>query len=200
VGMTVGATVLYYAWAISAPAYVINVLDVPAAGALWAGVGAQVVFLVVLPLWGMVSDRIGRKPVLITSVVGVAVLSYPLNAMLTASPWSLFFAMSIALVFLGGFTAVGPAVFAEIFPTRIRAIGLAVPYSIAVALFGGTAPYLQTYFADLGMTSTFVWYSVALGLVSGLVILTLPETRGIDLKDRSVGAHGRRRSLRTAAD
>jgi MHS family alpha-ketoglutarate permease-like MFS transporter len=200
VGMTVGATVLYYAWAISAPAYVINVLDVPAAGALWAGVGAQVVFLVVLPLWGMVSDRIGRKPVLITSVVGVAVLSYPLNAMLTASPWSLFFAMSIALVFLGGFTAVGPAVFAEIFPTRIRAIGLAVPYSIAVALFGGTAPYLQTYFADLGMTSTFVWYSVALGLVSGLVILTLPETRGIDLKDRSVGAHGRRKSLRTAAD
>jgi len=200
VGMTVGATVLYYAWAISAPAYVINVLDVPAAGALWAGVGAQVVFLVVLPLWGMLSDRIGRKPVLITSVVGVAVLSYPLNAMLTASPWSLFFAMSIALVFLGGFTAVGPAVFAEIFPTRIRAIGLAVPYSIAVALFGGTAPYLQTYFADLGMTSTFVWYSVALGLVSGLVILTLPETRGIDLKDRSVGAHGRRKSLRTAAD
>jgi MFS transporter, MHS family, alpha-ketoglutarate permease len=197
VGMTVGATVLYYAWAISAPAYAINVLHVPAAGALWAGVAAQVVFLIVLPIWGIVSDRIGRKPVLITALVGVAVLSYPLNAMLDTSPWSLFFAMSIALIFLGGFTAVGPAVFAEIFPTRIRAVGLAVPYSIAVALFGGTAPYLQTYFADLQMTSTFVGYSVALGLISGLVILTLPETKGIDLKDRSVGAHGRRKSLRT---
>jgi MFS transporter, MHS family, alpha-ketoglutarate permease len=107
--------------------------------------------------------------------------------------------MSIALIFLGGFTAVGPAVYAEIFPTRIRAVGLAVPYSIAVALFGGTAPYLQTYFADRDMTSTFVWYSVALGVISGLVILTLPETKGIDLKDKSVGAHGRRKSLRTAA-
>ncbi|MCO1659940.1 MFS transporter [Pseudonocardia sp. S2-4] len=199
VGITMGGTVLYYAWAISAPAYAINVLDVPAAGALWAGVAAQVVFLVVLPIWGVVSDRIGRKPVLIASVVGVAVLSYPLNAMLSTSPWSLFFAMSIALVFLGGSAAVVPAVFAEIFPTRIRAVGLAVPYSIAVALFGGTAPYLQTYFADLDMTSTFVWYSVALGLISGLVILTLPETKGIDLKHRSVGAHGRRKSLRATA-
>jgi MHS family alpha-ketoglutarate permease-like MFS transporter len=199
VGMTVGATVLYYAWAISAPAYAINVLHVPAAGALWAGVAAQVVFLIVLPVWGIVSDRIGRKPVLLIALIGVAVLSYPLNVMLSTSPWSLFFAMSIALIFLGGFTAIGPAVFAEIFPTRIRAVGLAVPYSIAVALFGGTAPYLQTYFAGQQMTSTFVWYSVVLGLISGLVILTLPETRGIDLKDKSVGAHGRRKSLRAAA-
>jgi MHS family alpha-ketoglutarate permease-like MFS transporter len=196
VGMTVGATVLYYAWAISAPAYVINVLHVPAAGALWAGVAAQVIFLIVLPVWGIVSDRIGRKPVLLTSIIGVAVLSFPLNAMLNTSPWSLFVAMSIALIFLGGFTSIGPAVFAEIFPTRIRAVGLAVPYSIAVALFGGTAPYLQTYFADLHQTSTFIWYSVALGVISGLVILTLPETKGIDLKDKSVGAHGRRKSLR----
>jgi len=194
-----GATVLYYAWAISAPAYAISVLHAPAAGALWAGVAAQVIFLIVLPLWGMVSDRIGRKPVLLTALVGLVLLSYPLNAILGPSPWSLFVAMSIALVFLGAFSSIGPAVYAEIFPTRIRAIGLAVPYSIAVALFGGTAPYLQTYFASRGMTSTFVWYGVVLGLLSGLVVLTLPETKGIDLRDKSVGAHGLRKSLRTAA-
>jgi MHS family alpha-ketoglutarate permease-like MFS transporter len=199
IGLTMGATVLYYAWAISAPAYAINVLHAPAAGALWAGVAAQVIFLIVLPLWGMVSDRIGRKPVLLTALFGLVVLSYPLNAILGRSPWSLFVAMSIALVFLGAFSSIGPAVFAEIFPTRIRAIGLAVPYSIAVALFGGTAPFLQTYFASRGMTSTFVLYGVVLGLLSGLVVLTLPETKGIDLRDKSVGAHGRRKSLRTVA-
>jgi len=71
-----------------------------------------------------------------------------------------------------------------------------VPYSIAVALFGGTAPYLQTFFASQNMTSTFIWYGIILGVLSGLVVLTLPETKGIDLKDRSVGAHGRRKSLR----
>jgi len=196
IGLTMGATVLYYAWAISAPAYVINVLHAPAAGALWAGVAAQVFFLIALPLWGIVSDRIGRKPVLLVALVGVAVLNLPLNAMLDASPWSLFFAMSIALIFLAAFSSIGPAVYAEIFPTRIRATGLAVPYSIAVALFGGTSPYLQTYFASHHMSSTFVWYGIVLGLVSALVVLTLPETKGIDLRDASVGAHGRRKSLR----
>src|SRR6185312_1499203 len=180
IGLTMGATVLYYVWAISAPAYAINVVHVPAAGALWAGTAAQVVFLIVLPLWGIVSDRIGRRPVLLTAMLGMAVLSFPLNAMLTTSPWSLFVAMSIALVFLGAFSSIGPA----------------VPYSIAVALFGGTAPYLQTFFASQNMTSTFIWYGIVLGVLSGLVVLTLPETKGIDLKDRSVGAHGRRKSLR----
>ncbi len=199
IGLTMGATVLYYAWAISAPAYGISVLHMPAAGALWAGVAAQLIFLIVLPVWGMVSDRIGRKPVLLTAVIGLVVLSFPLNAILSTSPWSLFVAMSIALIFLGAFSSIGPAVYSEIFPTRIRAIGLAVPYSIAVALFGGTAPYLQTYFASQHMTSTFIWYGVVLGVLSGLVVLTLPETKGIDLRDRSVGAHGRRKALRGAA-
>ena len=68
IGLTMGATVLYYVWAISAPAYAINVVHVPAAGALWAGTAAQVVFLIVLPLWGIVSDRIGRRPVLLTAI------------------------------------------------------------------------------------------------------------------------------------
>ncbi|MEV5542217.1 MFS transporter [Saccharopolyspora shandongensis] len=199
IGMTVGATVLYYVWAISAPAYAINVIKVPPAQALWAGVGAQIVFLAVVPLFGALSDRIGRKPILLTAVVGLSILSFPLNAMLNQSAWSLFFAMSIALIFLAMSTSVGPAVYAEIFPTRIRAIGLAVPYSIAVALFGGTAPYLQTFFASQGITSAFTWYSIALGLITGFVVLTLPETKGIDLKDKSVGQHGRRKALREAS-
>ncbi|MDA3630397.1 MFS transporter [Saccharopolyspora sp. WRP15-2] len=199
IGMTVGMTVLYYQWAISAPAYAISVIKVPAAQALWAGVAAQIVFLIACPLFGALSDRIGRKPILLAALVGLSVLSFPLNAMLNQSAWSLFFAMSIALIFLAMSTSIGPAVYAEIFPTRIRAVGLAVPYSIAVALFGGTAPYLQTFFSSHGMASAFIWYSLALGLISGLVVLGLPETKGIDLKDKSVGQHGRRKALREPA-
>lgn len=196
VGLTMGPTVLYYAWAISAPAYAISVLHAPATGALWAGVAAQVIFLVVLPLWGTVSDRIGRKPVLLIALVGIAILNFPLNALLGPSPWSLLVAMSIALVTLGAFSSVGPALFAEIFPTRIRATGLAVPYSIAVAAFGGTAPYLQTYLASRSATGVFVGYGIVLALLSAVVILTLPETKGVDLSDPAIGEHGRRRSLR----
>jgi hypothetical protein len=61
------------------------------------------------------------------------------------------------------------------------AVGLGVPYSIAVALFGGTAPYVQTYFAERGMPAGFNWYAITLAVISILTILTLKETKGKDL-------------------
>ncbi|WP_020661985.1 MFS transporter [Amycolatopsis benzoatilytica] len=182
VGLTVGATVIYYMWAVAAPSYAITVRGVNPTGALWAGVFANLVFLIALPLWGMLSDRIGRKPVLFLATGGLLVLSYPLNAMVGHEAWQLFLAMSIALVFMAGFSSVGPAVYAEIFPTRIRTVGVGVPYSIAVAAFGGTAPYLQTLFAEQGHPTLFVAYGMVLAVISTAVIFTLPETRGVDLR------------------
>lgn len=193
VGMTVGGTVAYYVWAVAAPAYAISVRGIDPEGALWAGVGANLVFLAVLPLAGRLSDKVGRKPLMLTMLVGLAILTFPLNAMVGTSPWSLFAAMTIALIFMACFVAVAPAAFAEIFPTRIRTIGLGVPYSIAVAAFGGTAPYLQTWFAGQGNPNGFLWYSVGLLVVSTLTVLTLPETRGIDLRSDEVGGHARSR-------
>jgi MHS family alpha-ketoglutarate permease-like MFS transporter len=192
IGMTVGGTVAYYVWAVAAPAYAISVRGIDPEGALWAGVGANLVFLAVLPLAGRLSDTVGRKPMMLTMLVGLALLMFPLNAMVGSSPWSLFVAMSVALVLMACFVAVAPAAFAEIFPTRIRTVGLGVPYSIAVAAFGGTAPYLQTWFAGQGNPNGFLWYAVGLLVVSVVTVLTLPETRGIDLRSDEVGAHARR--------
>lgn len=185
IGLTVGATVIYYMWAVAAPSYAITVRGVPPTGALWAGVFANVVFLIALPLWGIVSDRIGRKPVLFIAIAGLLVLSFPLNAMVGHEAWQLFVAMSIALIFMAGFSSIGPAVYAEIFPTRIRAVGVGVPYSIAVAAFGGTAPYLQTLFAGNGHPSLFIVYGIVLMVISALVVFTLPETRGVDLREKA---------------
>lgn len=194
IGMTVGGTVAYYVWAIAAPAYAISVRGIDPESALWAGVAANGVFLVALPLAGMLSDRVGRKPMMLTMLVGLAVLTFPLNAMVGSQAWSLFLAMSVALVFMACFVAVAPAAFAEIFPTRIRTVGLGVPYSIAVAAFGGTAPYLQTWFAGKGNPDGFLWYAVALLVVSAVTVLTLPETRGVDLRSDECGAHARTRA------
>jgi MHS family alpha-ketoglutarate permease-like MFS transporter len=183
IGITVGATVVYYVWAVSAPAYAISVRGLPATGALWAGVFANLVFLITLPFWGIVSDRIGRKPVLIFGELMLIILLFPLNAMIKGQPWQLFVAMSIALVLIGCFSAIGPAVYAEMFPTGIRAAGLGVPYSIAVALFGGTAPYLQTFFADRHIPAAFNWYAIGLMSISVVTVVFMPETRGRDLRD-----------------
>jgi MHS family alpha-ketoglutarate permease-like MFS transporter len=179
-GLTMGFTVIYYVWAVSAPAYAISVRKIEPTGALWAGVFANLVFLAALPAWGAISDRIGRRPVLLFGAGALALLLFPLNAMIGDAS-RLFLAMSIALILIACVSSIVPAVYAEMFPTGIRAAGVGVPYSIAVALFGGTAPLLQTYFAGRGTPSLFSWYAIALIGVSVVTVLLMPETRAKDL-------------------
>jgi MHS family alpha-ketoglutarate permease-like MFS transporter len=183
--LTMGATVIYYVWAVAAPAYAISNRGINPEGALWAGAAANVVFLVALPLWGKISDRVGRRPVMLTGMALLAALLFPLNAMIQGQAWQLFIAMSIALVLIAAFASIGPAVYAEMFPTGIRAAGVGVPYSIAVALFGGTAPYLQTFFAEKGMPAMFNWYAIALAVITVVTVLLMPETRARDLRSEA---------------
>ncbi|KHL04287.1 major facilitator transporter [Sinomonas humi] len=182
IGLTVGLTIVYYVWAIVAPTYAATTLKIDAGQALWAGVAANVVFLIALPLWGKLSDRIGRKPVLLISAVGAAVLNFPMQALLRDSAWQLFISMSVMLVFIAASASIVPAVYAELFPTSIRTVGVGVPYSICVALFGGTAPYLQTLFTDVVKQSwMFNGYAVLMAVISAAVVLSIPETKGKDL-------------------
>lgn len=181
IGMTVGVTIVYYAWAISAPQYAISSRGIAPTAALWAGVLASLVFIAALPVWGTISDRIGRKPVLLMCVLGLAITAYPLNALVGSSAVRLGIAMSLALILIAGPAAVVPAFYAELFPTHIRTVGVGVPYSIAVAIFGGTAPYLQTWLGETLGHSWFTGYVVVMLLISVVAIVSAPETKGRDL-------------------
>lgn len=178
IGITMGGTVLYYTWAIAAPAYAIEVKGLDPASALWASVIANLVYIAALPAAGALSDRLGRRFNIFVFVVGLAVLSFPLNWLIQDQAWQLGLAMSIALVFLAFPTSILPALLSELFPTHVRASGMAFPYSIAVALFGGTAPYLQSWLASRDVPWLFIVYSILLLLVMGTVILFTPETKG----------------------
>lgn len=140
IGLTVGLTVSYYIWGVVAPSYAATTLKMDRGEALWAGVIANIVFIAALPFWGKLSDRIGRKPVLIMGSAGAALLHFPMTWLLKDSPWQLAVTMSVMLFFIAASAAIVPAVYAELFPTRIRTVGVGVPYSICVAVFGGTAP------------------------------------------------------------
>jgi len=181
IGFTMGGTVIYYVWAISAPAFAIAERGIDPAGALWAGSIATVLYMAVLPLWGALSDRIGRRPVMLIALGSLAVLYFPLDSLIRGETWQLLVAMSIALMIISAISAIGPAVLAEFFPTGIRAAGVGVPYSLAVALFGGTAPYLQTFFNQRHMPAAFIWYAIGLIVVTMITVWFMPETKGMDL-------------------
>ena len=181
IGLTVGITVVYYTWASNTAAYAISTRHIAPGPALWAVTGSLLVFMLALPAWGALSDRIGRRPALLLAGVPLTLLLVPLDRMVGHSAWALFAAASIALGLLASSLSVGIAVYAELFPTGIRAAGLGVPYSIAVAVFGGTAPYLQTFFGHAGHPGLFNGYSIVAMLVSLVTVALMPETRAADL-------------------
>jgi MHS family alpha-ketoglutarate permease-like MFS transporter len=181
IGFTVGGTVAYYTFAVYLPSYAQQAKGVPTTSALWASVAAQLVLVLILPPLGALSDRVGRRPLLIYFGLGFVLLSVPLFALMSASGWSLFLVMTVGLVLFAGYGAVAPVAMAELFPTSVRTAGIGLPYALTVAVFGGTAPYLVTSLSQSGRASVFPWYLAATCLVSLLVFLTAKETRTVEL-------------------
>lgn len=185
IGLTVGLTVAYYTWSVAAPTFASTSLGMDRGDALWASALANFAFIFILPLWGKASDRYGRKPVLMAGSIGAAVFFLPMTWLVQDQPWQLAVACTVMLGFLAAGLAIVPAVFAELFPTSIRTIGVGVPYSICVALFGGTAPYLNSWLTTNVGSSAFPIYTVVLLLISFLVAFTIPETKGKVLTEPS---------------
>jgi MHS family alpha-ketoglutarate permease-like MFS transporter len=181
-GLSCGVTVVYYTWAVGIPGFAIANRGVDATAGLWASVLANLVFMATLPLWGKWSDRFGRKPIFLAYGIAFVVLSFPLMAAVNDSAVRLFLLMSVALFFLGAFVGIMPAFFAELFPTEVRASGVGVPYSVVVALLGGTAPYLLTWLNSHGIAWLFSAYMVLLVTIGLISTLLTPETKGVDLR------------------
>lgn len=182
IGIVMGGTVFFYTWVVAAPAYAIGVKHMKPSDALWSGVIAASVMVVVLPFAGALSDRIGRRPNMLIFMVGGAAVSFPLNYLIQGEAWQLTLAMSIAAVLIAMGVSILPAYLSELFPTRVRAVGIGVPYSLAVALCGGTAPYLQTWLSSKGQGDIFLGYSAVLLLIGAATVLATPETKGKPLE------------------
>ncbi|MFE1794377.1 MFS transporter, partial [Streptomyces sp. NPDC059525] len=174
-GITAGGTLAYYTWTSYLPTYAELETGIAKRDALLAGTLSLAFFALLQPVGGLLSDRFGRKPCLLFFGLGFALLVVPLLRALDGSFGSLLLVQGVGMVLLTGFTSVSAAVNAEVFPARVRAAGIGFPYSLTVALFGGTAPYIGTLLKELGRPGLFPWYVAVLCLCSSAVYLRLPE-------------------------
>ncbi|WP_416908603.1 MAG: MFS transporter [Polymorphobacter sp.] len=136
-------------------------------------------FMLLQPAFGALSDRVGRRPLLIGFSLGGMLLAVPaLAAIGTARyPYEGLALMFAALCVLSGYTSISGLVKAEMFPAEVRALGVGLPYAFGVALFGGTAESIALAFKAAGLESGFFWYVAAMCGVSLVAVLSLPDTK-----------------------
>ncbi|MFJ5214092.1 MFS transporter [Streptomyces sp. NPDC088354] len=200
--LTLGGTVAYYTYTTYLTKYLIGSAGMAKTTATLVSFTALAVFALLQPLAGALSDRVGRRPLLITFAVGCSVCTYPVMTALgsVTTYWPALGLSLIALTVVTGYTSINAAVKAELFPTRVRALGVALPYALANALFGGTAEYVALWFKDAGHESAFFWYVSGCALVSLVVYVLMPDTRAVALSRAEARDDGVRAEPDTTAE
>lgn len=177
-GLTIIWTVSSYLFLTYMPTFAIQQLHMTPTAALLSNSLAILVYAVLTPLMGALSDRIGRKPMLLAAATIYLVAGYPLFLLITAqgSFASLLLAQVIAAATLALFSGPAPALLCELYPTNIRYTSLSVGYNLAVMLFGGFAPFIATLLIQqTGSPIAPTFYLMAAALVSIVAISTIKD-------------------------
>jgi MHS family alpha-ketoglutarate permease-like MFS transporter len=178
IGIAMAGNLSVYLWLVLFPTFAHMRTGLPLRDGFSASVISIVVSLVAIPFFGKLSDRIGRRPVLLAFAGGSAVFAWPSLHFLANDFWTDTVIVTIGMLLSSGFTATCAAVMAEQFPAEIRATGVALPYAISATLFGGTLPYIVTAMSNAGF-SDYIWVYIAVVCAVGFcVYAVMPETKG----------------------
>lgn len=143
---SISPCVIYWTFLVYLPTFAQQQLHISPSATLFSTTFSGVIYLILAPIFGALSDRVGRKPLLYASFIGTAVLGYPLFSYLVSaqSIAAMVMVQAVATIVLSLCTGVICAVLSEIFPTRIRYTALSVSYGLSVAIFGGFAALIAT--------------------------------------------------------
>jgi MHS family alpha-ketoglutarate permease-like MFS transporter len=177
-GMTIGGTVAFYTYSAYMQKFLVNTVGLTKAESTLISACTLFIFVLLQPVVGALSDRIGRRPILITFGVLGAFGNVPLLMEISKSHDPVIAALLIllALVVISGYTALGAIVKAELFPAEIRSIGVGLPSAVAISIFGGTAEYVALWFKQMGHETWFYWYVSGCIAISLVVFLSMRES------------------------
>ena len=179
VGLTMGGTLAFYTYTTYMQKYLVNTVGMSISDSTTISAATLFLFMCIQPLVGGLSDKVGRRPILIAFGVLGTLFTVPILTTLhtITTWWGAFFLIMAALIIVSGYTSINAVVKAELFPTEIRALGVGLPYALTVSIFGGTAEYIALWFKSAGMETGYYWYVTACIACSLLVYATMKDTR-----------------------
>lgn len=182
-GFTAGGSLSFYTFTTYMQKYLVNTSGMDAKTASGLMTGALLVFMLIQPVIGALSDKIGRRTSMMIFGAGAAICTVPILTLLqnVQSPGVAFLLIMLALLITSFYTAISGILKAEMFPPQVRALGVGLSYAVANAIFGGSAEYVALLMKQQGIETTFFWYVSAMGAVAFLVSLLL-HRRGKGIK------------------
>lgn len=186
IGLTLGGTLAFYTYTTYMQKFLVNTVGLEKGQSTLLTFCSLLIFALIQPLFGILSDKIGRRPLLIGFGICGSLCTIPLLTALshTTNLWVAFSILLCALIIVSGYTSINAVVKAELFPVEVRALGVGLPYSLTVAIFGGTAEYIALWAKKSGHEGLFYWYVSGCIFISLLVYFFMSDTKKTSLIDK----------------
>lgn len=188
--ITMGGTLAFYTYSVNAPAMVKAAYKDQAMTATWINLAGLIFLMLLQPVGGIISDKVGRKPLLLFFGFGGVMYTYVLITYLPQvhAPIVSFLLVAVSYVLLTGYTSINALVKSELFPSHVRALGVGVGYALANSVFGGTAPLIYQALKEHDQVPLFIGYVTVCIAISLVVYLFFLENKSQTYLDREQGS------------